>query len=115
MDVKDCERALGVPIRDLYHIRRPVIIYAIDEGDVLAHLLADLCRIGGESGLILPIPTADGPAVLGQCVHRSVVQGRKVEKHKVPCSSLPEGVDLIIDAVDVVQDRQVQPVVCEEC
>lgn len=114
MYVEDGERAAGISIGDLDLLCRPVIVYAVDERDVLPHLLADLCHIGVVGALLFPERCVDRAAILGERIHGRIVERREVEEHKVTGASLVQGIELLINAIDVIDEGKAQSIVGEE-
>lgn len=114
MHVEDCERAFWVAVGDLNLFRRPVIVYTVDECDVLSHLLADLGRIGIVGPLVFPECRIYRAAILRERIHGSKVEWREVEEHEVSRADLVERIKLLVDTVDVVQQGKVNAIVGEE-
>lgn len=114
MHIKDSERATGIAIGDLNLFCRPVVIYAVEQRDILAHLLANLSRIAVVSALVLPESRIDRASVLWQRIHWRVVERCEVEEDKVTRAGVVKSIELLVDAVHVVEKGKTQTVVGEE-
>lgn len=137
MDIENCEGAVWVSIQNIHLRLRPIQVNTVYQRNIFAHLLAHQrstalldqylnsllhsgvsfrgdSRVAAVFAFLGPVLRVDGPSVFWESEFRRIVERRKVQYHEISTAVIVERVKLVVHAVEIVQDCQIQAIVGEE-